>query len=55
MVREWKYSNGFAPALDFCELVSMSDHVSLTDKQKDIFNIRKGGVVYGKHEGAESA
>ena len=37
MVREWKYSNGFAPALDFCELVSMSDHVSLTDKQKDIF------------------
>lgn len=37
MVREWKFSNGFAPALDFCELVSMSVDTALTDKQKDLF------------------
>ena len=37
MVREWKYSNGFAPAIDFCELVSMSVDTKLEDKQKDLF------------------
>lgn len=37
MVREWKYSNGFAPAIDFCELVSMSKDTKLEDKQKDLF------------------
>lgn len=37
MKRQWKFSNGFDAALDFCELVSMSDHVALTDAQKDIF------------------
>ena len=35
--RQWHLSGGFDAALDFCELVSMSDHVALTDKQKDIF------------------
>lgn len=36
-VREWKYSNGFDAAIDFCELVEMSKDAKLEDKQKDLF------------------
>lgn len=36
-VREWKYSNGFDPALDFAEAIAMSDDAELTAKQKDLF------------------
>ena len=36
-VREWKYSNGFDPALDFAEAVAMEDDAELTAVQKDLF------------------
>lgn len=36
-VREWKYSNGFDPALDFAESIAMSDDAALTAAQKDLF------------------
>ncbi len=37
MKREWKYSNGFDAAIDFCEALAMSDSVALSDGQKDLF------------------